>query len=355
MMAYGGNGDGRASRARAPWGPLWGWPARGSQRERERRRANNRDCQSLPKAAVSPSCGARIGASVKFSSGAGHGQHQALSPERLVSRRLGARGRAEADRPDDLRDGHRPLPPRRRRASPRSRTPAGTACCRSRWEDSRATRSSAATTAWCSIRPAAALTCRRRRRSTPRLACAPIRSSNGIVSSGCGRAIRRSPIPRGCPISTGTTAREWKGEGGTFYSLKCDWRLVVDNLMDLTHETYVHSDSIGHDAILDTPFDVTHGDHTATMTRWMIDIEPPPFWAQTARQAGQGRPLADRHLPGPCGGGWRRRRRAGGNGRPAGRPLAGRQRRLSRRDRAGDGDELPLFLEFRPHLPHRRR
>ncbi len=42
---------------------------------------------------------------------------------------------------------------------------------------------------------------------------------------------------------------EWKGEGGTFYTLKCDYRLVVDNLMDLTHETYVHSGSIGHDAI----------------------------------------------------------------------------------------------------------
>ena len=81
--------------------------------------------------------------------------------------------------------------------------------------------------------------------------------------------------------------REWKGEGGTFYSLKCDWRLVVDNLMDLTHETYVHSDSIGHDAILDTPFDVTHGDRTATMTRWMIDIEPPPFWAKQLGKPGR--------------------------------------------------------------------
>ena len=34
--------------------------------------------------------------------------------------------------------------------------------------------------------------------------------------------------------------------------------------MDLTHETYVHSESIGHDAILDTPFDVTHTERTAT-------------------------------------------------------------------------------------------
>ena len=79
---------------------------------------------------------------------------------------------------------------------------------------------------------------------------------------------------------------EWKGEGGTFVGLKCDYRLVIDNLMDLTHETYVHSDSIGHDAILDSPFDVTHGDDTATLFRWMIDIEAPPFWAKQLGKPG---------------------------------------------------------------------
>jgi phenylpropionate dioxygenase-like ring-hydroxylating dioxygenase large terminal subunit len=73
---------------------------------------------------------------------------------------------------------------------------------------------------------------------------------------------------------------EWVGDGGTFYGLKCDYRLVLDNLMDLTHETYVHAGSIGHDAIVDTPFDVTHTDRTVTVTRWMRNIEPPPFWAR---------------------------------------------------------------------------
>ena len=77
---------------------------------------------------------------------------------------------------------------------------------------------------------------------------------------------------------------DWVGEGGTFYSLKCDYRLVIDNLMDLTHETYVHAGSIGHEAITDSPFDVTHTDHTATVTRWMIDIDPPPFWANLLGQ-----------------------------------------------------------------------
>jgi phenylpropionate dioxygenase-like ring-hydroxylating dioxygenase large terminal subunit len=72
----------------------------------------------------------------------------------------------------------------------------------------------------------------------------------------------------------------WVGEGGTFYGLKCDYRLVVDNLMDLTHETYVHAGSIGDDAITRNPFDVTHTDRKVTVSRWMENIEPPPFWAR---------------------------------------------------------------------------
>jgi vanillate monooxygenase len=33
--------------------------------------------------------------------------------------------------------------------------------------------------------------------------------------------------------------------GGGLYHINCDYRLMVDNLMDLTHETYVHAGSIG--------------------------------------------------------------------------------------------------------------
>ena len=39
----------------------------------------------------------------------------------------------------------------------------------------------------------------------------------------------------------------WAGDGKTIH-VKCDYRLVVDNLMDLTHETFVHGSSIGNDA-----------------------------------------------------------------------------------------------------------
>jgi vanillate O-demethylase monooxygenase subunit len=61
---------------------------------------------------------------------------------------------------------------------------------------------------------------------------------------------------------------------------------VVDNLMDLTHETFVHGGSIGNDAVAEAPFDVTHGDKTVTVTRWMRGIEAPPFWAAQLQKPG---------------------------------------------------------------------
>jgi vanillate O-demethylase monooxygenase subunit len=70
----------------------------------------------------------------------------------------------------------------------------------------------------------------------------------------------------------------WAGDG-KMIRVKCDYRLVVDNLMDLTHETFVHSASIGQAAVAEAPFVATHGERSATVTRWMENIEAPPFWA----------------------------------------------------------------------------
>lgn len=69
----------------------------------------------------------------------------------------------------------------------------------------------------------------------------------------------------------------WAADGKYIHA-ECDYRLVVDNLMDLTHETYVHGSSIGNRAVAEAPFEATHGESTATITRWMIDIDAPPFW-----------------------------------------------------------------------------
>lgn len=70
---------------------------------------------------------------------------------------------------------------------------------------------------------------------------------------------------------------EWAGDGGTTH-LECDYRLLVDNLMDLTHETFVHQSSIGNQAVAEAPFTVSRTEEAVLVTRWMINIEPPPFF-----------------------------------------------------------------------------
>ncbi|HUQ75227.1 MAG TPA: aromatic ring-hydroxylating dioxygenase subunit alpha [Burkholderiales bacterium] len=73
------------------------------------------------------------------------------------------------------------------------------------------------------------------------------------------------------------TDPEWEGDGATLFA-KCDYRLLIDNLLDLTHETFVHATSIGHRAIAETAPATIHDERSVTVTRWMLDIDAPPFW-----------------------------------------------------------------------------
>ncbi|MCW0376072.1 MULTISPECIES: aromatic ring-hydroxylating dioxygenase subunit alpha [Xanthomonas] len=85
----------------------------------------------------------------------------------------------------------------------------------------------------------------------------------------------------------------WAGDGRTIH-VKCDYRLVLDNLMDLTHETFVHGSSIGQDEVAEAPFDVVHGERSTVVSRWMLDIDPPPFWAWQIEHAHGYRGKVDR-------------------------------------------------------------
>lgn len=76
----------------------------------------------------------------------------------------------------------------------------------------------------------------------------------------------------------------WSCEGNSI-EIACDYRLLLDNLMDLTHETYVHGSSIGHSAIPDAPFDIAHDDAGVTLTRWMSGVTAPPFLEMQLRLA----------------------------------------------------------------------
>jgi vanillate O-demethylase monooxygenase subunit len=74
--------------------------------------------------------------------------------------------------------------------------------------------------------------------------------------------------------------------GGGLYHIACDYRLMVDNLMDLTHETYVHAASIGQKEIDEAPVTTRlDGDEVVT-SRFMEGIKAPPFWRMALRGAG---------------------------------------------------------------------
>jgi vanillate O-demethylase monooxygenase subunit len=75
---------------------------------------------------------------------------------------------------------------------------------------------------------------------------------------------------------------DWAGDGKTIH-VNCGYQLIVDNLMDLTHEQFVHGGSIGHDALSESDFEVTHTDRSVTVTKWMLGIDPPPVWKQALK------------------------------------------------------------------------
>lgn len=81
---------------------------------------------------------------------------------------------------------------------------------------------------------------------------------------------------------------EW-AYGGGLYHIQCDYRLMIDNLMDLTHEAYVHTTSIGQKEIDHSPVATrTEGDMVVT-SRFMENVMAPPFWRANLR----GNNLAD--------------------------------------------------------------
>lgn len=78
---------------------------------------------------------------------------------------------------------------------------------------------------------------------------------------------------------------EW-AYGGGLYHIGCDYRLMIDNLMDLTHETYVHASSIGQREIDEAPVSTHTSDNEVTTSRMMPAVEAPPFWKMALRLAG---------------------------------------------------------------------
>lgn len=77
----------------------------------------------------------------------------------------------------------------------------------------------------------------------------------------------------------------WTATTG-YKHMECDYRLVTDNLLDLSHEAYVHQRTIGNKAAgEDLPKVKVDGDSIIWANREMNDIDPPPFFARIMGEA----------------------------------------------------------------------
>lgn len=71
---------------------------------------------------------------------------------------------------------------------------------------------------------------------------------------------------------------DWGMNKGKALNIECNYLYVTDNLLDPTHVAWVHQSSFGQAATKDTPLRIRKGDEGVTVWRWMMDVEPAPFY-----------------------------------------------------------------------------
>ena len=71
----------------------------------------------------------------------------------------------------------------------------------------------------------------------------------------------------------------WRSAGERL-QIKCHYQLVIDNLLDLSHLSYLHESTIGTAAVAETPVTTERDGDKVRVTRWMIDVEPPPTFVK---------------------------------------------------------------------------
>lgn len=72
----------------------------------------------------------------------------------------------------------------------------------------------------------------------------------------------------------------WRAKGTVFH-VKSGYELVIENLMDLTHLSFVHKSTIGNYATAEAAETKTlRTENDVTVVRWMVDTPPPPTYVR---------------------------------------------------------------------------
>jgi phenylpropionate dioxygenase-like ring-hydroxylating dioxygenase large terminal subunit len=113
-----------------------------------------------------------------------------------------------------------------------------------------------------------------------------------LVEQGCwvwiwmdhGEA-EQSKLP---PTPWMTDSDNWSVVAGVA-KIDAAFGLLVDNLLDLSHETFLHNGSIGTPEVATTPIEVEVDDELRVVNvyRHMVDVECPPFYSDTTGLKGK--------------------------------------------------------------------
>lgn len=71
---------------------------------------------------------------------------------------------------------------------------------------------------------------------------------------------------------------EWGINRGDGMTIDCNFLYMTDNLLDPSHVAWVHQTSFGNAATEATPLETTVGENGVTVWRWMVDVDPAPFY-----------------------------------------------------------------------------
>lgn len=73
----------------------------------------------------------------------------------------------------------------------------------------------------------------------------------------------------------------WVSQGDRFY-VKGSYRLLVDNLLDLSHVQYVHASTLGSEAVTRFPVETSRDGDRVHVNRWIMKAPPPPMFEKAS-------------------------------------------------------------------------
>jgi vanillate O-demethylase monooxygenase subunit len=106
----------------------------------------------------------------------------------------------------------------------------------------------------------------------------PLVERHGLVWIWPGDPDRADPAA--IPDAAWATDPDWTEVHGVL-PVKARQVLLVENLLDLTHETFLHPTTIGNAAVAATPISVVGEGSRVSFVRHMIGIEAPPFYQKS--------------------------------------------------------------------------